>query len=342
MGETFPITEAVIVELCTEAIVYWIYLVSSGFCAAALLTHQDGWKKPKDINWLMLLVGLTFFSIGTLDLALNLYNIIRAFVLFSGEPTEAFNDISNWVNIMKTLSVTVQTSIGDAVLVYRCWVVYGKSIRVVALPTLLWMGNAVCTIAITRVETRLNHGALVTAKELQPWITTFWSLTISLNIITTGLLISRIWRIEKANDVLRQSIRTKITYRRSNLRQAMRNIMESGLLYTVTAFITFVVYLTNSNAVYPVSDTGIQVVGIAFNLIIIRVTYREREEKTFRSVDLHSSFALQPVTSAAGLSTHQVCTVEIAVTKEESQYHSVGAISGTTLDQKLPPVETSG
>ncbi|KIJ29403.1 hypothetical protein M422DRAFT_188530 [Sphaerobolus stellatus SS14] len=338
----FPITEAEIVGLCTGAIVYGIYLVSSAFYAAALLTHHDEWKKPRDINWPMLLVGITLFSIGTLNLALSLYSTIRAFVLFSGGPTEDFSDISNWVNVMQALAVTVQTSIADVVLVYRCWVVYGKSIRVVALSTLLWMGNVVCTIAIVRVEIHLNHGGLVTAKELRPWITALWALTISLNIITTGLLVSRIWRIEKANDVLRQSIRTKITSRRSNLRQVIRNIMESGLLYTMTAFITFVVYLANSDAVYPVSGMGIQLMGIAFNLIIIRVTYREREEQTLRSVDLHSSFALQPLTSAGGLSTHQVRTVEIPVTKEESQYHSVGAISGTTLDQKLPPVETSG
>jgi len=76
----------------------------------------------------------------------------------------------------------------------------------------------------------------------------------------------------------------------------MRIIVESGLLYSTTAFITFVTFVTGSSGVYVITDAvrtlsnsshfllreifsahihisqEIQIVGIAFNMIIIRAS----------------------------------------------------------------------
>jgi hypothetical protein len=52
----------------------------------------------------------------------------------------------------------------------------------------------------------------------------------------------------------------------------MRIIVESGLLYTATAFITFVTFVVGSNGVYVITDAEIQIVGIVFNMIIIRAS----------------------------------------------------------------------
>jgi hypothetical protein len=64
----------------------------------------------------------------------------------------------------------------------------------------------------------------------------------------TGILIWRIWRVEKQTE--KYTTGTQPRY----LRRVIRVIAESGAAYTVLVFITFVVSITRSNALYPVSD----------------------------------------------------------------------------------------
>ena len=79
----------------------------------------------------------------------------------------------------------------------------------------------------------------------------------------------------------------------------MRIIVESGLLYTTAAFVTFIGFVTGSNGVYvataAVRDSTwmrfqgdyltrkqeIQIVGISFNLIVIRTSALARRSDHF-------------------------------------------------------------
>ncbi|PIL34435.1 hypothetical protein GSI_03210 [Ganoderma sinense ZZ0214-1] len=67
------------------------------------------------------------------------------------------------------------------------------------------------------------------------------------------------------------------------------HIIESGLMYTVSVVILVVVYLASNNAQYAVSDCIVQIIGIAFNLIIIRIDQGS-------SIDSEASFISQPST----------------------------------------------
>ena len=52
---------------------------------------------------------------------------------------------------------------------------------------LLWLGNVACTIGIiVKVTTLHKHDALISTASLVPWITSYWAITITINIITTG------------------------------------------------------------------------------------------------------------------------------------------------------------
>ena len=59
----------------------------------------------------------------------------------------------------------------------------------------------------------------------------------------------KIWSIER-----RSRIAFASTDNTTPLRRAMHIIIESGLMYTVSVFILFVVYLASNNSQYAVSD----------------------------------------------------------------------------------------
>ncbi|TFK38521.1 hypothetical protein BDQ12DRAFT_582127, partial [Crucibulum laeve] len=272
--DDFPITEAQLWGLFLESIAYGIYLVTVAYCAQALLRSSAGWKRLDEINWSMVIVAILLFCLASLDLMFGFYNNLKAFITFGNIKDGALNeftDISSWVNVMKSVTLVVQTMIGDGILVYRCWVVYNKSWLLTGFSFILWLGGVFCTIYIIYIESTLHTKALVNSSKLAPVITAFWSITISLNIITTALLVARIWKADRDNNAYGiHSSSTGYTHRPSALKNVMRSVIESGLLYTVTAFISFVVYIVGSTAAYPVTDVEVQIIGIAFNLIIIR------------------------------------------------------------------------
>jgi hypothetical protein len=268
----FPITEAQITGLFIESVLFGVHLISVGYCTRALVSTRTRWKRADEISWAMLCVSLVLLANATFDVTLGFYHNLQAFVFYTGQggAVQEFTDISNWINVSKSLTVVVQTMIGDAMLIYRCWIIYNRSWLVVAFSILLWLGCFASTIWVIFLEATLHSRVLVSASQLLPAGTTFWGLTISLNIITTTMIVWRIWKVDRSNKQTRIDSHSKGSH--SSLHNVMRIVVESGLLYTATAFITFVTFVVGSNGVYVITDAEIQVVGIVFNMIIIRAS----------------------------------------------------------------------
>ncbi|EMD32282.1 hypothetical protein CERSUDRAFT_118993 [Gelatoporia subvermispora B] len=163
---------------------------------------------------------------------------------------------------MKIIDQFVQTLIGDAILIYRCWVVYDGRIMVVIASSLMWAATLVLSMLVTVRSAAIDTASGINDPSLKPYITSVFTLTVALNIITTSLIILRISRI---SGEVRQYIAG-----RQRMHHAIRIIIESGLLYTLTAFITLVTVVTKTNADYIPADSLVQVTGIAFDLMIIR------------------------------------------------------------------------
>ncbi|PFH45331.1 hypothetical protein AMATHDRAFT_160736 [Amanita thiersii Skay4041] len=289
----FPIHEAQITGIFVESVFFGIHIATFGCCLQALVTTSRLTPKPmKDINWPMIIFSLVLFSNAAFDLAIGFYHNLRAFVYYKGPggPTEELTNISDWVNVARSLTVVMQTMIGDAMLIYRCWVMYGRSFTVVSFSVLLWLGAIVCTILVTYLEATLHSRVLISARQLRPAGTAFWAITIAINVITTSLLVWRIWTVERESAKYR--VYSNI-YAKSMLGGVIRSIIESGLLYTFTALITFVTFLVGSNAVYVVTDAEIQIVGIAFNLLSIRAARLRKPGRDSSSLNSNLSVPIQ-------------------------------------------------
>lgn len=63
-----------------------------------------------------------------------------------------------------------------------------------------------------------------------------------------GLIVLRIWRVDKA------SAKHSAGYRRPTLKHISFVLVESGLLYTATAVIALAIHLAGSNAITPMAD----------------------------------------------------------------------------------------
>ncbi|EMD32779.1 hypothetical protein CERSUDRAFT_126585 [Gelatoporia subvermispora B] len=146
--------------------------------------------------------------------------------------------------------------------IWRLWVVFGRRWMVAVPFVLLWLGDMCATIVIIVGTVSVSSG--YSSSRFTTFATAALVLTVVINITVTSLIVYRIWATARKTQAY------VVGRQRSSF--VMRIIVESGLLYTATAVVFLGVTAAKSNVEYIVSGSFAQVTGIAFNLIIIRVS----------------------------------------------------------------------
>ncbi|KAI0041043.1 hypothetical protein FA95DRAFT_1599142 [Auriscalpium vulgare] len=129
------------------------------------------------------------------------------------------------------------------------------------------------------------------------------STTLAINIFCTSMIVLQIWLTQRRSTLVfgRNGV-----IRGRSFNRAIGIIVESASMYTVTAIVFFALELTKSNAEYTVAECIVQIIGIAFNLIIIRVERGqsiETQAATSTAIHIPRADALQPRgRSSSGLS----------------------------------------
>lgn len=195
--------EASIIALFVESAFWGIFMVTFGLCLRALLWSNMGFKPYSQIDRPMVAVCIAMPIFATVNLALNVLRAVES-VGASG-ISEQFTNLGSATETVKFICVNVQTLIADAMLVikflfilsdlrlihpfsktYRCWVIYSKSWAIALIPGMLWLGVLVAAILNIIVLHSIHSESLTVAKSLRPIVTSFWSISIALNIIATG------------------------------------------------------------------------------------------------------------------------------------------------------------
>ncbi|KAF9473129.1 hypothetical protein BDN70DRAFT_817686 [Pholiota conissans] len=284
--DAFPIDAAQVVGLFMECVFYG--------CIRVLL-WSDKWFKPFHVmNKKMITAALLMFVFASLDVAFHLRHNLEVFIYFAGNSAiEEFDKTSNWLNVMGMACYVAQTFVGDAILIFRCWVVYSKNWLIIILPILLWLATTVCGAMTIYIEATMGtSGKLLNSSSLVPFITSMLCLTLVLNILTTGvqpitsllpfwtilaervsflgLIVYRIWSIQQG-----LKHRSAVVVSTSPLRNVVVVLIESGVMYTVSIIILFGLYMASNNGQYGVSNAVVQIIGITFNLIITSVDRKE-------------------------------------------------------------------
>jgi len=269
---TFPLDEAEIVSLFVESIFYGLYIVSFGACVRILFS---GAGVGSGINRTMLIAAVSMAIFGTLDLALALRHVLDAFIWYHGPggATAEFENVSFWIQVTRTGCYVVQTLIGDLILIYRCYVVYNRRWLVIVVSLIMWTGTLACGITLIYVNSHLKLSTNFDEKHLVTFLTALSVLSMVQSLVTTSLIAFRILTIDRQVAQFRSSNRSK-------LRPTIRIIIESGAVYTISLIIFLVVFLCSNNAQYALSDAIMMIIGIVFNMIIVRIHQGRTAEQT--------------------------------------------------------------
>ncbi|KXN89033.1 hypothetical protein AN958_06384 [Leucoagaricus sp. SymC.cos] len=211
-----------------------------------------------------LITTFLMYILSTAHIILGLYRMLRAYVWRVEPPAFYFMDFFLWETLAHNAMLCIMTWLGDALVIYRCWVVWNYNYWVIILPLiLLTLEFAINTMLLVWY----THSGLASGVDILAWMATIYPLVFAQNIITTGLIAFKIWtqhRTSAANGVVDASSRLSLMH-------ILRIIIESAGIYTIQLLVLLILYPMQHNAQFIVQSAVIPSIGIVFVLIAVRV-----------------------------------------------------------------------
>ncbi|KAI0325174.1 hypothetical protein GY45DRAFT_1330645 [Cubamyces sp. BRFM 1775] len=164
--------------------------------------------------------------------------------------------------------ISLTDLIGDIVLVYRCWIVWERKYWIVLLPLLTAIAGFSCIAEVVHLVVTLDPTAPVAPRALVPLGFAGYALPLVTNVLTTGLIVARLWHTARSADA-RYGGRMVGTARAAQTAVAI--IVESGALYLAAQLVLVVLFVLGHPAQAIVAVMAVQIYGIAPTLIVLRV-----------------------------------------------------------------------
>ncbi|KAJ7178759.1 hypothetical protein C8R43DRAFT_974372 [Mycena crocata] len=182
-----------------------------------------------------------------------------------GGPVQFFSDnIAAWYNTFGTAADVTANIMGDALMLYRCYVFWSStSIWPIVFPGLLFLASASMGIVMT-IQSGLPGGNLFQGTTVNfgiPWLV----LTITFNVLTTSMITYRLFAVSR-------SMRNVLAKERADVYTGVIAILvESAMPFTLLGIGYLVTYVRNDPEVLAFADVWGCFVSLSPQAIILRV-----------------------------------------------------------------------
>ncbi|KAJ7186130.1 hypothetical protein C8R46DRAFT_882029 [Mycena filopes] len=231
-----------IIALVIEAFAYGMYLIL--FFASLSVAHTRR-REKRGFNYKFLGTSLLLFVLISWHLAMD---SVMLFLAYNHETTleaDLFyaRGIPGVLNVMKTGVYVAVTLVSDAFMLYRCFVVWNRSIPIIILPGLLFLADIATGVAGLWVLTR-SVDSFFTESQLRV-TSSFFGVTMATNSLATALIAFRVWRGQREM----RGITTM-----SSLNNLLAVILESGkwVIYSIMLILVLATFAGKSTAAFNV------------------------------------------------------------------------------------------
>jgi len=215
-----------LIGLCLEAFFYGIY----SFIFAMYLQHRWDSKQSTDNRRTTILFYslCILYVLSVIQVATDVAQVVIQF-LPTGAPT-AENTLSVYTSYVISAVVTACCDfIAQSILIYRCWIVWNRDIRVVIIPSILafvflglWLASSASSVydTSTGIIVTPSWGNTVTKASL--------AMSLTVNALVTALIVLKIFRVY--SEIKPLYIQTFGPSSGSKLRPVLFVIIESGMI----------------------------------------------------------------------------------------------------------------
>lgn len=251
------LSEALLLAFFLETLFYGVFFILYWLTLVILL------KKYGIQRDLFVPVATLLLCIATAHLTIDLIRALEAFI-FSAHTIGAdayYSNLASPLELTKTALYITQPTVADAVLVWRCYVLNGRSLLVGIPGCIVLLTNGAIGYYVVWSLSRAGKGS--TVYTIVPgMITTFYTVTMLISVICTSLISWRIYRSRRSKSDCP-----------AVLLPVLIVVVESGILYATSVLALLLAFLTGSNGQYPAMDIAPPIVGIVFCLIILQVHF---------------------------------------------------------------------
>lgn len=258
-----PLDKAYLTAIWLETLFYGINTTLCWICGYVLL------KKKSKTPWIMLAVVSLQWMISTVHVSLGFTRLVYAFIYYRdkpGGPEGYLTNISIPSNVAKVFLHTLNSAVGDSVVVWRCYLVWGKSWKIVTVSLVLLCGFIISGIGQTYhfATGQAIHSAFV--HTLTIWNGLVFSFSLATNLTATSLIALRVWHVFRMISGVTRSLGTA---------QVLVLIIESGMIYSAALIIEISCYFSGSNSFYIVYDPIAQLTSIVPTMILLLVAFKQ-------------------------------------------------------------------
>ncbi|EJU05426.1 hypothetical protein DACRYDRAFT_113551 [Dacryopinax primogenitus] len=277
MADSLPLDTATLAGLFSSSILYGIFVVLL-IAALYILLYK---RKTREPNYILIVAALAMFLVNTTVLGISFSRTDDAFITLRdapGGPLADLQDLAQWKEVTRTALTCTYFMLADAVLIYRCYIVWGNNLWVIILPMILFIASATVDIFMVVTMANLHSGDSIFVTALHDWIEAVISLTLAQNTAPSAA---------------------------GSLRPVMSIILESGVMYAASLFIFLMTYVSGSNSQYILVDCINPMIGITFTLLIVRIGLGINHEPSshFRSHRSQNT-QIQPISIAVSRHYH--------------------------------------
>ncbi|KAG2751868.1 hypothetical protein P692DRAFT_20799754 [Suillus brevipes Sb2] len=258
-----PLDSAAIMSTVLEGILYgFSVLMFIGTIWALTYKHH-----MRDVNRPITAVAVLLLALSTAHMVVDIIRTEEGLVqyrdTFPGGPEAFFAEIARKTFVIKNAIFVSQTLLGDGVVIYRCYVVW-QTVWVIILPSMLWFSVAVTGVySIYSFSRTTSISGNVFSHATRQWISAFYALTLATNLLSSGLLAYRIWKIERT---VANTRTTKMT-----TTSILRVIMDAAIVYSIALLCTLIGSVCSNNGSLVMIDVLMPIISIAFYMVIIRI-----------------------------------------------------------------------
>ncbi|KAJ6495811.1 hypothetical protein C8R47DRAFT_1042987 [Mycena vitilis] len=271
------LSQAKLVSIFIQTLLYGAYTVVFILTCYVLL-----YKRPKhdSVNKPMLGWSVVMFVLATMHIGVNYTRILRAFIVYRDEPGGPgayFNNLAELTQEFGSAIYVAQTLVGDSVVLWRCYLVWGRQWQVIAFPVILLLGSATAGVGILYSFAVVVPEAEIFVVQLQQWIVSFFSLTLATNIVCTSRLVCLLYKA--AHFLVKGLVAYRLWSINHQIAEFVNNrftpiillVIESGAIYSATLMTLLILYKTKSWFQYVLLDAISPIVGLVFSMIIVRI-----------------------------------------------------------------------
>jgi hypothetical protein len=102
-------------------------------------------RKTPRVTGGILVVAILMFLFSTIHVSLGFTRLVEGFIYLrdeEGGPGAFFSDVSIPANVAKVIIHTVNSILGDSIVVWRCYHVWGQSWKICVIPVLFIIASA--------------------------------------------------------------------------------------------------------------------------------------------------------------------------------------------------------